>query len=109
MQDLGYAPKEDENVNRPYVITPEDFSENAEDYEVVSLNYYADGVVTDENDDLLDDIEETIGLESLEHFGEYEDDSVYVKNDDLEILYEILLDHRKYSDIIVTKPRNTRV
>ena len=87
----------------PYVIPPEEFGEK-DDYDRISLTYYADHILADDNDQLLEDVEGTVGFESLTHFGEYEDDSVFVRNDRLKIDYEILRDERKYSDVIKTKP-----
>ena len=77
------------------------------EYERISLTYYDDQVLTDENDKIIEDIEETIGIDSLTHFGEYEDDSVFVRNDERQCDYEILLDRRKYSDVIKKKSRFT--
>lgn len=82
----------------PYVICPEEFGE-VEDYDRVSFAYYADGVLADEYDEIVENVDEIIGEESLTHFGEYEDDSVFVRNDKLKCDYEILLDQRNYSDI----------
>lgn len=87
----------------PYVIPPEEFGEK-DDYDRISLSYYADHILADDNDQLLEDVDGTIGFESLTHFGEYEDDSVYVRNDRLKVDYEILRDERKYSDVTKTKP-----
>ncbi len=102
---------EDSNVSeekvvyngKPYVISPDEFGE-FDDYETISLTYYADQVLADEDDELVEDIEETVGFESLNAFGEYEDDSVFVRNDRLKCDYEILLDQRKYSDVIKRRP-----
>lgn len=91
------------NYKPPYVIPPEDFGEN-DDYDKISLTYYSDHIVTDENDEILEDVEGAIGFESLNHFGEYEDDSVFVRNERLKVDYEILLDQRSYSDVIKSKP-----
>ena len=49
--------------------------------------------------DLADEIEELIGKDSLNHFGEYEDDSVFVRNDRLRTDYEILADSRPYGEV----------
>ena len=49
-------------------------------------------------------MDEIVGKESLNHFGEYEDDSVFVRNDRLKRDYEILLDQRNYSDVVKTMP-----
>lgn len=99
--------KEEENESmsndKPYTISPEEFGEMY-DYEKISLTYYADGVLADDDDELVDDIEEVVGAESLTKFGEYEDDSVFVRNDRLKCDYEILLDQRKYSDVIQKRP-----
>ena len=82
----------------PYVISPDEFG-NEFDYEEVSLTYYADGVLTDDQDNIIEDVEGLVGLDSLNHFGEYEDDSVFVRNDALQTDYEILADLRNYSDV----------
>ncbi len=95
--------KEDAFVDKPYVIPPEEFGEY-EEYERISLTYYSDGVLAEENDEEVDDVDEVIGVESLTHFGEYEDDSVFVRNDRLKCDYEILLDHRKYTDVVKQTP-----
>ena len=52
-----------------YVITPEEFGE-FDDYEKISLSYFDDQILADENLDMVDDIEETVGIDSLTHFGE---------------------------------------
>lgn len=91
-----------------YVITPEEFGE-FDDYEKISLSYFDDQILADENLDIVDDIEETVGIDSLTHFGEYEDDSVFVRNDERKCDYEILLDHRDYEDVVKKKPQSTEV
>lgn len=94
----GYTYEEVSDVTKPYVIAPEEFGEC--DYETISLTYYADKILTDELDEPIDDIDSVIGEESLETFGQYEDDSVFVRNDSLRCDYEILLDERNYSDVV---------
>lgn len=96
-QEKGYAGTMD--AKKPYVIAPEEFGEY-DGYEIVSLTYYADGILTDEEDDAIEDIESIVGADSLNHFGEYEDDSVFVRNDARKTDYEILLDTREYANII---------
>lgn len=93
VQALGYGEeepeeKEETQVDRPYVIAPEDFDELG--YEAITLYYYEDGVVADECDNIVDNVDELIGEESLSHFGEYEEDSVFVRNDAKQCDYEIL-------------------
>lgn len=82
---------------RPYVIDPSEYGDL--DYEQISLNYYDDGVLTYENDDVIENVDELVGKDSLSHFGEFEADTVYVRNDELKIDFEILADSRRYEDI----------
>ena len=96
--------KEVEGVRRPYVISPAEF-DTEDDYSVYSLTYYADGVLTDEQDNPIEDVDDMVGRDSLNHFGEYEDDSVHVRNERLQCDFEILRDLRNYSDVFRNGPR----
>lgn len=87
---------------RPYVIPPEEFDE-FDEYNTISLTYYADEILADDRMNIIDDIDEIIGLDSLSHFGEYEDDSVFVRNDKLKTDYEILLDNKGYEEIMAER------
>lgn len=93
---------------KPYVIPPEQFGDD-EEYEQISLTYYADGVLADENDEVIEDVEDAVGIDSLNHFGEYEDDSVFVRNDARKCDYEILLDQRTYSEVVEDMPHQMEV
>lgn len=106
LQSAGYtdyssiaesARKEPKPSDAPYVISPDEFGE-FEDYTKVSLTYYEDGVLADECGEEVDDVEEIVG-DGLEHFGEYEEDSVFVRNDAKRCDYEILKDLRNFSDV----------
>ena len=55
-------------------------------------------------DDIVDNVDDVVGVDSLTHFGEYEEDSVFVRNDLLQTDYEILRDPRKYSDVVGDSP-----
>lgn len=96
-------PKEKEETNyiEPYVISPEEFDEKG--YNLQTLIYYADGYLTDDMDFPIVDIDGTVGEDAVNHFGEYEDDSVFIRNDNTKIDYEILADSRNFKDI--TKSR----
>lgn len=88
----------------PYVISPEEFDE-LDGYTAISLTYFADGVLSDENGVIIDDVEEIVG-DGLNHFGEYDEDAVYVRNDAKRCDYEILKDERKYAEFRKTLPTN---
>ena len=95
--------KKEDDCPGPYVIPPENFGEY-ENYERISLTYYSDNILVDDDDRPVEDVEGTVGVESLSHFGEFEDDSVHVRNERLHCDFEILLDPAPYSDIVKSKP-----
>lgn len=86
------------NNEPPVIITPEEFGD-IDEYDTATYTYYADGVLTDDMDEPVEDIEDVIGLEALDHFGEYEDDAIHVRNHDRQCDYEVLRDLRRYADI----------
>lgn len=102
----NYVDEEDEEEegepdmsDGPQVISPDEFGQN-DSYDIVSLNYYADGVLTDDWDNVIEDPDETVGPDIEKHFGEYEEDTVYVMNDEHGAYYEICRDLRSYSDVV---------
>jgi len=105
VQELGYINEQvmkerDDvnNMNKPYVIAPEETWE--QDYPTISLTYYEkDGVLADERDKIIKNADELVGDDFVSHFGEYEDDCVYVRNDELKVYYEILKDSGSYSEV----------
>lgn len=103
-----YKANHEEEEGNPHVIAPEQFGENNH-YDRITLTYYADHVLADENDEIIRDVEETIGFGSLNHFGEYEADIVYVQNDILKCYYEITRDLRKYEDVAGELPYRPEV
>ena len=106
LKEQGYLQDVEEggtdDMKKPYVISPDEYGE-MDDYDLYSYTYYADKVLADENNEPIEDVDQRIGLESLNHFGEYGDDSVYVRNDKLKADYEILLDDEKY-EILFPRP-----
>ena len=82
----------------PYVISPDEFGE-LDDYETISLTYYSDKVLADDMDQVIDDYMVCVGNDFMNHFGEYEDDSVFIRNDVRKCDYEILYDLRPYSEL----------
>lgn len=88
--------------DRPYVIDPWDFG-GEDGYDTITLNYYADGVLTDDDDNVIEDeeIDDIVGKDFAEHFGEYEKDCVCVRNDRLKVDYEICRDIIKYSTLLL--------
>lgn len=85
--------------DKPYTITPELFVQDKREYDKITLEYYDDGFLVEEiSNDVVSDIASVIGYDSLNKFGEYEEDVVYVRNDVLETDYEVIRQHCNYSD-----------
>lgn len=80
------------------VIKPDEYGENP-DFDTVSLVHYADGVLTDDRGEIIP-IDEYIDMVGnyAEHFGEYEEDSVYIRNNKRQTDYEILADIKTYEE-----------
>lgn len=96
-QEKGDAAK----MNGPKVISSKEFDDLA-DYDVYCLTYYeGDKVLADECDEPIEDIVGMIGEDALSHFGKDEEDpdTVYVKDDEEESRYEIVLDSRSYAEV----------
>lgn len=79
------------NSQAPYIIEPDEYGQNT-DNECTVLMWYGDDILTDTYDVNVDDIDNTVGREFIDHFGENpeEPDVVYVRNDRLEMDYQIL-------------------
>jgi hypothetical protein len=82
----------------PYVIDPSEFGEEP-GYDTMTLTYFADGVLVDDVDDVVEEADVVVGLENLKVFEEFGATAVYVRNDIYRTDYEILRDDWNYSDL----------
>lgn len=82
----------------PYVIDVEEFGMN-EEYDTMTLTYFADGVLTDDVDDVVEDPDVLVGLDNLKIFEEFGASAVYVRNEVWKTDFEILKDDWKWSDL----------
>ena len=90
---------EDENENI-YIIPGHEFG--ATDNITITLWYWTDGTVTNDNKKIIGNVEDCIGDDFMAHFGDDENDpdAVYVRNDVQKIDYEILKEYRGFSDYL---------
>lgn len=89
----------------PYVISPDSYVGEHDDYAKIVLHYYEDNEVLEydeydleKGDDHFADIGSTIGYDSINHFGEFEKDTLFVRNETLGNDYEVLLEHCAYDE-----------
>ena len=90
--------EEDNQFDDPFIIDPSEFGENPE-YDTETLTYFADGVLIDDVDDVIDEPDIVVGLDNLKVFEEFGAASIYVRNDLYRTDYEILRDDWNYSDL----------
>ena len=88
--------KEDRAMNEPYVISPEEFGDS--DYAVLTMTYFLDGTVLNDHVKIVKNATDLLGENFEKHFGDYPEDpdTVYVRNDALQIDFEVLKDYRYY-------------
>lgn len=93
----------------PYVITSDQFLEDSDKYDKVSLYYYSlDDVLCDEQEEVIDDIDDTVGYDALAILDMQT--SVWVRNERLHIDYEILSVKQTYAEAVLgieNKPNQT--
>lgn len=82
----------------PCIIEPDEYGEN-EDYRRIELAYFNDGVLADNDGEVITDIAAVIGEGTLSQIGKYEDDALHVRNDRLKAYFEILVDQNNYEDV----------
>ena len=87
--------------DEPYSIDPEEFGDKEEEgWDTMTLTYFADGVLTDDTDEVVEQPEVVVGLDNLKIFEEFPDATcVYVRNETWRTDFEILKDDWKWSDL----------
>lgn len=78
------------------ILTPDEFRESSRNYK--TLIYYKDGILADTFGNIIKDIDSEVGTDALKTFGLYDDESVYVKNDNNDFDYEIIRSPKTYID-----------
>jgi len=99
---VEYDANTDFNRSHPYEITDEDFSESMGIFDKISLFYYADGVLADEGEEMVDDVDRAVGIELLLDWAGDPDKAelLYVRNEKMNIDYEILRMEQPYSEMV---------
>lgn len=111
IENNGYVSKEVEEVQdqpveeiddryaAPFIIDLEEYGENPS-YDTMTLTYFADGVLVDDVDDLIDHPDSVVGLDNLKIFEEYDGcTAIYVRNDLWKMDFEVIKDDWNWSDI----------
>lgn len=88
IKDNAYSHEPEKDI---FIVTPDDFS-TIPGYDADSLNYHTNDIISNDDEEEVD-VEDLLGMTALEikdHFGQYEEDAVYIRNTLLHTDYEIL-------------------
>ena len=88
----------------PFIVSHDEFMEAESGNSQITLTYYeGDGVLTDEADKPIPDVDETVGEDNLQRFGYGSKDSkiVYIRNPRLDIDFEVVQSQGKYTEEVL--------
>lgn len=97
--------KEYNSMEGPHVISPEELDELA-GYDLIYLTWYEqEGIlvrnevdINNGEEEMITDIAATVGEDSLERFGEFEENTIYVKDDSYRVVYSIDREVARYGE-----------
>lgn len=92
-------PMDDEEYKEPYIIMGSEHPLVDSYYDAATLLYYTDDdiLVDESTNELFDDIRE-VGYDNIEHFANSSDEVCYIRNERLNMEYEIVKFHGSWSD-----------
>lgn len=104
-EDFNYDEElKSRGTNYPYVITKQEFFDNDSDYKQTQYTYFAgDQVVTDSEDEPLEDVDDIVGDDNLLRFGHGSGDAkvVYLRNEKMQMEIELVSNKNKYIEEIL--------
>lgn len=86
----------------PVVVSEDEFCENPE-YDSDTFIYYSDAVLADHNGNVINTANTIVGSDYI--YALESESVVYVRNDELEMYYEIVKDEGEYADLF---PQNSK-
>lgn len=88
------APGDDPELRAPFLISAEDFENDAHDSDTVTLSFYKeDGVLADDRDEMVEDPLDKVGEDGLEKLRETAEDVLYFHSDTYDANYEVIVLH----------------
>lgn len=92
--------KRDAHPLEPYVISRDEFNAAEPGYNQLSVTYFAeDDVLIDDKEEVIPDLDNTVGIDNLNRFGHGSGDNriVYIRNDHLEADFEVVRSEGSYN------------
>ena len=83
------------------VISPDEYKADENFYVEEPWQYYSDNILATLSDEVVEDVDGTVGRESLNHFGDFGDDEdvLYVKNWKTETYYQVIRIHQTFFEV----------
>lgn len=88
----------------PYVISHDEFMENTFEHEQTKMTWYeADETLADAKDEIIHEVESTVGNDNLDRFGHGSRDSrvVYIRNERLELDFEVVKSDGSFAEEVM--------
>ena len=79
VEKIDFTPMKNPNPPKPYLIDSSDYGQD-DNFDPLCWEWYTDGILANENDEIVDDIQEWIG-DGLKVFAETEDNLFWVRNE----------------------------
>lgn len=90
-----------EKPTTPYIIDEEYFEVTRDnDHDYVELTLYSDGVITDERDNKIRNVDDILGKNNIDYMNQENLDAVYIRNENTSTDYLVARDLRRYIDVI---------
>lgn len=92
-------PMDDEEYKEPYIIMGSEHPLVDSYYDATTLLYYTDDdiLVDESTNELFDDIRD-VGYDNIQHFSNSSDEVCYIRNERLNMEYEVVKFHGSWSD-----------
>lgn len=90
--------------DKPVIISQDEFSENETNYTQSTLTWYEkDGVLCDERDEVVEEVDDAVGRENLRHFGQDSSDPniLHIRSLRLQMEFEVVKHESSYRQVVL--------
>lgn len=87
----------------PYLIAEKEFEDNLEEYSQITLLYYADNVLADEQGGVVGNIKHLLGKDAIKQFGYDQENpnTLFVRNDKRKTEYQVIRLDGTHSELVL--------
>lgn len=93
------------DTSKPYLISQQEFFQDDEDYDHLTITWYSrNQMLLDERDDVISNMEATVGLDNMKMFGQPDADDpnvLHIRNENTKVKFEVLLSTEDYFETVL--------